>query len=73
MPLKTFYAILKFNIQESKAVFEEIFNGPTHVFVASFVLKLFTCLLENSQHEQTIAIEKVIINEQFCLYLPRWV
>ena len=34
-------------------VFEEIFNGPTPVFVASLVPELFTCLLENSQHEHT--------------------
>ena len=34
-------------------VFEEIFNGPTPVFVASLVPELFTCLLENSQREHT--------------------
>ena len=32
-----FYARLNLNIQESKADFEVIFNGPTPVFVASFV------------------------------------
>ena len=48
--------MLKFNIQESKAVFEEIFNGPTPVFVASFVPKLFTCLLGQTQREQTIVV-----------------
>ena len=41
MPQKLFYARLKFNIHESKAVFEEIFNGPTPVFVASFVIHMF--------------------------------
>ena len=49
----SFYARLKFNIQESKVVFEEIFNGATPVFVASFVPELFTCLLGHSQSEQT--------------------
>ena len=39
------------SIQESEAV---IFNGLTPVFVASFVPELFTCLLGNSQREQTI-------------------
>ena len=49
-----FYARLNFNIQESKAVFEVIFNGPTPVFVSSFVPKLFTCLLGHSDCEQSI-------------------
>ena len=35
-------------------VFEELFSGPIPVFVASLVPELFTCLLENSQHEQSI-------------------
>ena len=49
----------KFNIQESKAVFEEIFNGPTPIFVASFVPKLFTYLLGKTQREETIVIGAV--------------
>ena len=35
-------------------VFEDLFNGPTLVFVTSLVPELFTRLLENPQHEQTI-------------------
>ena len=35
-----FYARLKVNIKDSKAVFEEIFNGPTPVFVVCFVPEL---------------------------------
>ena len=49
----TVEAVLKFNIQESKAVFEELFNGAIPIFVASLVPELFTSLLEN-QREQTI-------------------
>ena len=35
-------------ILEFKAVLEEIFKGPTHIFVASFVLEIFTCLFQFS-------------------------
>ena len=52
MTWKPSYA--KFNIQDFKAVFEELFYGPTPVFVASLVPELFTHLLENSQCEQTV-------------------
>ena len=37
MTILTDECVQPFNIQESKAVFEEIFNGPTPVFVASLV------------------------------------
>ena len=40
---------------DTKAVFEEHFNGPTRIFVDSLVPELFTNLLENYQHEQIIA------------------
>ena len=49
-----FYARLKFNIKDSKAVFEEVFNGPTPIFVICFVPELFTCLLGHSDREQSI-------------------
>ena len=42
------------SIQESKGVHEEIFNGPTPVFVASFITELFTCLLGHSQRKQAV-------------------
>ena len=54
MLYKPFSARFKFNIQDSKAVSEELFNGVTLVLVASLVPELFTCLLGNSQHEQTM-------------------
>ena len=47
---------LKLNIQDFKAVFEELFNGSSSTFAASLVPELFTRLLENSQREQTIVI-----------------
>ena len=45
-------------------VFEEIFNGPTPVFVASFVPKLFTSLLGQTQCECTIVISTL---SKFCV------
>ena len=44
----------------SKAVFEEIYNGPTPVVVASFVPKLFTYLLENA-----LLISSVLLSHFF--------
>ena len=36
------------------AVFEELFNDSTPIFKASLVPELLTCLLEHSEHEQTV-------------------
>ena len=49
------YARMKFYIQESKAVFQ--WSNP--VFIAFLVSELFTRLLENSQHEQTIVARQI--------------
>ena len=44
-------------------MFEENFNGPTSVFVASFVPQLFTCLLGNFQCKQTIVSHTTYANQ----------
>ena len=55
----------------SKAMFEEIFSGPTPVFVSSFVPELFTCLFQSYSHvywgilnEQTIVSMVIILSMQ---------
>ena len=49
-----------FNIQDSKAVFEEFFSGPSHTFIASLVPEL-SSLLENSQLELINNLHQIVI------------
>ena len=56
-----------------KAVFEEIFNPTPPFFCSFFCSELFACLLENCQHEQTIAKAKqikLIVAQAFFLGKP---